>query len=164
MIDFENDDLISHFIYCTDNLLGDFVILKNIILTKMKKFGIQKSIFTTLFLNRQHFVSKKAEKRQTYKGKRKIDNGYQDDEGCSTDDLESFLSGLRNQKIIQEEDVLGFLRKKLTICEVNLVKNNNFKHLETYLNPNIHDGEIENSEERYVHCFYRRRSVHLSLI
>ena len=220
MIDFEYDDLISHFIYCTDNLLEDFVILKNMILTKMKKFGLHKSILTILFMSRQHLVSKETEKRQTYKGKRKIENDNQDYEGISTqsieakislkmslkriifsylfplrrqrllsketdkrqtnkgklkvendyqdydgiitDDLESFLIRLQNQDI-KTEDVLSYLRKKLSFKEEQLVEKNNLKHLETYLNPNIYHRDIMNSDARYVHCFYRRRSVYLFL-
>ena len=74
ILDFGKDDLMPHFIYC-----GYYYLrkerrekLKEIILTKMRKYDIQSSILTMLYMRRWKLVTKEKVKKAA-EGKLKND-------------------------------------------------------------------------------------------
>ena len=118
--DFGKDDLMPHFIYCGDYYFGlkGREKLREIILTKMRKYGIQSSILTMLWMERSNLVTKEKVKK-AYKGELKNDEDWHWYEGSINDDLERFLINLQNQKEVKEEVVWSFFTPKLTNEEMN---------------------------------------------
>ena len=167
-----------HFIYCGEHY-GQFqwgdnsttsAKLKDIILTKMRKFGIQSSIVSHLHMMRLRLVTKeKAKKGQN--GEMRDDEGRVYNAGSINDDLERFLRNLQNQTEVKEEVVRSFFTPKLTNEEMKLVQEGNRKHLSSYVdtfnyeNPDVGFEEMEqsNSNSKYVHGFCWRRTFPLIL-
>ena len=55
ILDFGKDELVPHFIYCGSYYFwteSNSSKLREIFLTKMKRYGIQSAIFTVLFMSR----------------------------------------------------------------------------------------------------------------
>ena len=101
MVDFGANDMMPHFIYCNGNYYFDddyFEKLKEIILKKMQKYGIQSSILTMLKMRRNNLITKEKSK-QAAEGKLKNDPYWKYCEGSINDDLESFIIKLQNSNI-----------------------------------------------------------------
>ena len=172
----ENDledanDLVPHFIYCgchywyfRDDLL------KEILLTKMGKFGVQSANFTMLWMCRMNLVTKEKA-TQAYAKQLMNEREWKDYEKSISDDLETFFQNLQIQKVIKNEEVESFFLPKLTVDELKLVKAKNKLYLGTYfehyygLNPDVDAKEMENSDSsaKYVHGRCRRMTQNLAL-
>ena len=79
----------------------------------MRKYEIQSSILTMLHMLRLNLVTKEKVKK-AYEGKLKNDDDWNIYVGSINDDLEEFFINLRNQKEVEEEEVLSFFTPKLT--------------------------------------------------
>ena len=102
---FGKNDLMPHFIYCGDYYFEREEKLKEIILTKMRKYGIQSSLLTMLYMARWNLVTKETVKKAA-EGKLKNEKLWKRYEGSINDDLERFLINLQNQKEMREESWL----------------------------------------------------------
>ena len=158
--DFGKDDLMPHFIYCgVYYFCGEGQeTLKEIILTKMKKYGIQSSILTMMFMERWNLVTKEKVKK-LYKGELKNEPDWELYVGSINDDLERFLINLQNKNEIEEGYVQSFFTPKLTNEELKLVQKRSEHHLKTYYhhfvgrNPDVDIEEMKKSDSKskYVH-------------
>ena len=161
-----------HFIYCGEHYgqyhygnIQNSAKLKDRILTKMRKFGIQSSIVTHLHMRRRRLVTKETAKKAA---ERKLWSNYR---GSINVDLERFLSNLQNQTEVKEEFVKSFFTPKLTNEEMKLVQERNEEHLHSYVdsfnsvNPDVGFEEMEqsNSKSKYVHGHCWRRTFPLIL-
>jgi len=171
--DFGKDDLMPHFIYCGIHYFGPeerIEKLKEIILTIMRKYGIQSAIMTMLDMSRMNLVTKEKVKK-AYKGELKNDEDWKDYEGSINDDLERFLINLQNQKEVKDEGVGSFFTPKLTNEESKLVQEGYKEHLKTYLdhfrglNPDVDVEEMKKSDSKskYVHAQCARLTFPLTL-
>ena len=162
-----------HFIYCGSHYLWDKESrnrLREILMTKMRKYGIQYAILTMLFMWRWKLITKEKVK-QAYEGKLKNEEDWEDYEQSIGDDLETFFTNLQSQKEIKNESVRSFFLPKLTEDELKLVEQRNEHHLTTYSrhyfgrNPDVHPEEMKRSDSRskYVHGRCWRRTIHLAL-
>ena len=175
IVDFGKDDLMPHFIYC-----GPFYFsiqeriekLKEMILTKMRKYGIQSSILTMLHMRRKNLVTKEKVKKAA-EGKLKNELYWEDYEGSINDDLERFFINLQNRKELKYEKIFSFFTPKLTNEELKLVQEGNEEHLNTYLdymdqvvkNPDVDVEEMKKSDSKskYVHGHCYRETTPLRL-
>ena len=171
--DFGKDDLMPHFIYCGDHYHHEPKYyhhegkekLKEIILTKMRKFGIQSSILTLLHMRRYRLVTKETAKKAA-EGKL-----WKETSGSINDDLDRFFSDLQNQTEVKKERVLSFFTPKLTNEELRLVREGNREHLHTYVdsfnskNPDVGAEEMQqsNSKSKYVYAYCCRYTYPLIL-
>ena len=171
--EFGNDDLIPHFIYCGDHYLIDKISinrLREILLKKMRKYGIQSAILTVLVMRRWKLITKEKSKL-AYEGKLKNEEDWKNREQSIGDDLETFFENLQSQKEIEKEIVRSFFLPKLTEDELKLVEQRNEQHLSTYsnhyeeLNPDVDPEEMKKSDSRskYVHGRCWRSTIHLAL-
>ena len=171
--DFGDDDLMPHFIYCGIHYFSSqeqIEKLKKIILTKMRKYGIQSSILTRLSMWRRDLVTKETVKKAV-EGKMKNDEYWIKEEESINDDLESFLINLQNQKEVKQESVRRFFTPKLTNEELILVQERNEEHLRTYWihydgnNPDVDVEEMKKSDSnsKYVHGRCLRSTIALTL-
>ena len=149
-LDFGNDQLTPHFIYC-----GDYYRwteekrrrFKEIFLAKVKRYGIQSSVLTALFMWRRNLVTKETVKK-AYQGKLKNDEDWEGYERSIHDDLETFFINLQDRKKIQNEPVYSFFTPKLTEEELKLVEKRNEQHLSSYLyhyfgdNPDVDESSM----------------------
>ena len=168
MFDFGNDDLMPHFIYCSDFTFTD-QNLKEIILTSMRKYGIQMALFTFLYMERLHLITKEKYK-QVYDGKLQPTN--QDNfiwfmyDGSVNNDLESFLNDPENDDR-EKVQLSNFYLQKLTKEELKLVEEKNPKYMATFDRkfPDVNPEEMKksNSKDKYLHCFCRRSTEILKL-
>ena len=102
-----NDSMTPHFIYCGGYGYYNYYFekLKKFILTKMKKYKIQSSIFTVLNMRRINLITKEKAKYLS-KGKLKNDWEYKEyQNGSINDDLESFWNRILNSEEIKDENV-----------------------------------------------------------
>ena len=173
IFDFGKDDLMPHFIYCGLNYFNSMEQmekLKGIILTKMRKYGIQSSILTMLWMQRQNLVTKEKVKKAA-EGKLQNEPGWRLYEESINDDLERFIINLQNQIDVKPEDVFSFLTPKLTTEELKLVQEGNEEHLKTYSyyfngkNPDVDVEEMKKSDSKskYVHGYCLRKTIPLSI-
>ena len=171
--DFGKDNLMPHFIYCGFHYLWEdeqVEKLQEIILKKMKKYGILSATLTMLYMARLNLVTKEKVKK-AYKGELKNDPDWADYKGSINDDLEKFFINLQNQKEVKEEDFWSFFAPKLTNEELKLVQERNQEHLETYsshfvgLNPDVDVEEMNKSfsKSKYVHGRCWRCTLPLTL-
>ena len=172
--DCRKDDLMPHFIYCGRHYHKEAIKeekLKEIILKKMRKYGIQTSILTMLNMFRIKLVTKEKVKKAA-EGKLKNDPDWEDYEGSINDDLERFRLRLQNQKEVEYENVKSFFTPKLTNEELKLVKGGNKEHLKSYwdydidgLNPDVDVEEMKKSDSKskYVHGRCWRKTISLTL-
>ena len=162
-----------HFIYCGLNYFNSMEQiekLKGIILTKMRKYGIQSSILTMLWMQRQNLVTKEKVKKAA-EGKLQNEPGWRLYEESINDDLERFIINLQNQIDVKPEDVFSFLTPKLTTEELKLVQEGNEEHLKTYSyyfngkNPDVDVEEMKKSDSKskYVHGYCLRKTIPLSI-
>ena len=168
--DFGKDDLMPHFIYCGDHYFyrERREKLKEIILTKMRKYGIQSSILTMMYMVRRNLVTKETVKK-AYKGELKNDEDWENEEGSINDVLESFLINLHYKKEMKQESVSSFFTPKLTNEELKFVQEGNEEHLKTYLvhfigkNPDVDVEEMKKSDSKskYVHAYCKRQFLEL---
>ena len=119
MVNFGNDELKPHFIYCGDYYFESerYEIFEKMFLTKMKKFGIKSSMLTMLYMWRYNIITKEKA-NEASEGKLKDERG--DYEVSINDDLEMFLNNILNSKEIKEEKVRSFYTPKLTEEELKL--------------------------------------------
>lgn len=168
MIDFGGNDLMPHFIYCSDFKCGEDV--EKIFLTKMTKYGIQSSVLTMLTMQRMHLITKEKAKK-TAEGKLKeqynllrwAHNGF-----SINDDLDSLFHKFNDEEEIKKEVVPSFCTPKLTKEELKLVEENNFDHMETYWFGQRADIDVEemaksDSKDKYIHSRCRRTMIQLTL-
>ena len=169
--EYGKDDLMPHFIYCGDHCWGEsFHRLKEIFLTKMRKYGIQSAILTRLVMYRRKLVTKEKVK-QAYEGKLKNEEEWKHYEQSIHDDLEIFFENLQGQKEIKNEVVGSFFLPKLTEDELKLVEEKNEQHLGSYWehylgrNPDVLVEEMNKSDSKskYVHGRCSRYTIHLAL-
>ena len=162
-----------HFIYCGIHYFYQErrAKLEEIILTTMRKYGIQSSILTKLWMDRRQLVTKEKVKKAA-EGKLKNDEFWGKYEGSINDDLEKFLINLRNLKKVKNEFVQSFFAPKLTNEELKLVQEGNEEHLKTYsdynlrgLNPDVDVEEMNKSDSKskYVHSRCLRETIRLTL-
>ena len=169
MVDFGKNDMMPHFIYCSDshyNTEEEFKKLKEIILKKMRGYGIPSLILTMLYMERINLITKEKSK-QAAEGKLKNEPDWEYYEGSINDDLDSFVNNLHNSEKIDNEYVSSFLLPKLTKEELKLVEQKNTEHMLSYLldNPDVGVEEMKKSDskDKYVHSACRRRTEYLSL-
>ena len=162
-----------HFIYCgtyhfyIEKRQGK---LKEIILTKMRKYGIQTSILTMVNMLRSNLITKEKVKKAA-EGKLKDDEDWKHYKGSINDDLERFFINLQDENEIKEEGVSSFFAPKLTNEEMKLVQERNQEHLNTYsrhiagLNPDVDVEEMKqsNSKSKFVHGGCVRCTIPLTL-
>ena len=171
MVDFGKNDMMPHFIYCYGTYFyfdyGNFKKLKEIILKKMREYGISSSILTTLRMSRMNLITKEKSKEAA---ERKLNNDpeWERYKGSINDDLESFLNNLQNSNEIDYEDVESFFTPKLTEEELKLVEQKNEEHMRTYVSSYSPDVDVEemkksDSKDKYLHSRCRRRTTYLSL-
>ena len=107
---------------------------------------------------RQNLITKEKSKA-AYLGKLKNEKAWENEEISFNDDLELFLSNLKNSKEIEFEVVASFFIPKLTNEELKLVESRDPEHLNTYLdhyigeNPDVEDEEMKKSDSKskFVH-------------
>ena len=167
MVDFGANDMMPHFIYCTGYYYIGDEKLKEIILKKMREYGIQSSILTMLGMERINLITKEKSKLAA-EGKLKNDEEWEDYEGSINDDLDSFINNLQNSNEIRDENVWSFFLPKLTEEELKLVEQKNYEHMMSYLNELDADVDVEemkqsDSKDKYVHSQCERITVHLTL-
>ena len=171
--DFGDDDLMPHFIYCGYHYFYSEERrekLKEIILTKMRKYEIQSSILTRLMMTRLYLMTRETV-INVAEGKLKKDLEWRNYEGSINDDLERFLINLQNKNEIKPELVESFFTPKLTNEELKLVEEGNEEHLNTYsdhfygLNPDVDVEEMKKSDSKskYVYGSCWRRTILLNL-
>ena len=165
-----------HFIYCGDYYHWEKEgenreqTLKEMILSKMRLYGIQSSILTLLHMRRENLITKEKAKKAA-EGKLKNDRNWGGYEGSINDDLERFFIYLQNQKDVKEEEVFSFFTPKLTNEELKFVRDGNEEHLNTYvsyfdgLNPDVDVEEMDesDSDSKYVHVQCERITIPLIL-
>ena len=169
MLNFDNADLVPHIIYCYgDGYYHYDDELEKFIMSRMKKYGLQSTIFTTLFMGRQNLITKEKSKA-AYEGKLKNERDWKDYEGSINDDLESFIDNLQEISSLEEvkkQEVWSFFLPKLTKEELKLVEEKNsderYKHMMTYSatfsdyrkdNADVDEDEMKKSDskDKYVH-------------
>ena len=162
-----------HFIYCGwDSLLEEeqTMKLKEIILAKMRKYGIESSTLTMLHMVRRNLVTKEKVKKAA-EGKLKNDPDWKRYNGSINDDLERFFISLQNQREVKEEEVFSFFTPKLSTEELKFVQEGNAEHLKTYAdyyigkNPDVNAEEMKKSDSKskYVHGQCWRYTMPLTL-
>ena len=94
--------MMAHFIYCGGYYLDyDEDDLEKMILSSMKKYGLQSTILTTLLMSRQNLITKEKSK-EAYQGKLKNEDDWYHYEGSINDDLESFINHLQEISSLEE--------------------------------------------------------------
>ena len=153
------DGLLPHFIYSGDYYTFKKRQFREILLTKMKLYGIQSAALTYLVMERYNLVTKETVKK-AYKGTMKNNEDWEYFKGSINDDLETFFINLQNKKSIKTEKVLSFFTPKLTEEEMKLVEERNEEHLRSYSrysvdqkNPDVDAEEMKksNSRTKFVH-------------
>ena len=169
MVDFGANHIMPHFIYCNGCSFypHDFEELEEMILVKMKKYGIQSSILSTLNMLRINLITKEKS-IQAAEGKLKNDEDWEHYEGSINDDLDLFINNLQNSNEIRDETVWSFFLPKLTEEELELVEEKNYEHMMSYgyeLDADVGIEEMKQSDstDKYVHCECVRITGHLSL-
>lgn len=181
MISFGNDELIPHFVYCgqyyvcpehlRNNPNGD--LFGEMLLAKMKKFGIQTSILTMFEMGRRNLITKEKAKDAS-KGKFKLNNESMPWVGEAisiNDDLEMYLTNFLNSEEIKQEYVRSFFTPKLTEDELKLVELKNDDYLKSFWhhfdgrNPDVDSEEMQKSDSKakYVYGQCIRRTILLTL-
>merc|ERR1711917_163180 len=114
MVDSGANDMMPHFIYCIgfNYYEKEFMKLKEIILKKMREYGIQSSILTMLHMHRRNLITKEKSK-QAAEGKLMNDPEWEDYEGSINDDLDSFINNLQNSNEVRDENVWSFFGYKV---------------------------------------------------
>ena len=159
-----------HFIYCYgDRIYGGILKekFKEIILKKMREYGIPSSILTTLCMLRRYLITQEKSK-EAAEGKLKNVDGWKDCKGSINDDLDSFVNNLQNSEKIDNEAVDSFFTPKLTKDELKLVEQKNKEHMWTYdwkfyADVDVEEMKKSDSKDKYLHSFCHRITTYLSL-
>ena len=172
---FENDDLVPHYVYSTHHVFSRQKKLQEIILKKMKIYGIESSILTILRMGKQKLITKETY-QQVAEGKLKKDQNWADYDGSINDDLDSYFNQFLNQKVLKDEQVISFFLPKLTEKELKQVEEKDMEYMQEYLltilglasgNITAADVDIEemqqsDSKDKYAHCHCVRDTINLS--
>ena len=166
MIDFGTNDMMPHFIYSHYGYLWGYQHLKQIIWGKMRKYGIQSSILTTINMDRVRLITKEKAK-QAAEGDLKNDPDWEDYKGSINDDLDSFINNLQNSNETVHKDVWSFSIPKLTNEELKLVKEKNKENMMIYLYGDgayvrVEEMKKSDSKDKYVKCICQRKTVYLT--
>ena len=104
ILDHGKDDLVPHFIYCSHHYYYGLRKrpFREILLTKMKSYGIQSAVLTKLDMWRLKLVTKETVKT-AYKGEMKNDKDWKYYKGSINDDLETFFINMQDQKSIKKK-------------------------------------------------------------
>ena len=154
-----------HVIYC-----GEYsYIFHDTCLDKMKKYGMQSLILTSLSMIRKNLITKEKSK-QAYKGELKNDEDWKYFEGSINDDLETFVVNLREGEI-QYEEVRSFFLPKLSKEELQLIDIRDEKHLKTYsyyltdknVDVDVEEMKRSDSKDKYVKVSCRRETILLTI-
>ena len=151
MLNFGNDDMITHFIYCFgDNFSVGLHMenLKEIILSGMKKYGMKSSILTGLDMWRRNLITKEKFKA-AYEGKLTNDRYLRNYEESINDDLESFFENLQEISCLEdviEEHVESFFLPKLTKEELKLVEENDSGFMSTLSENIFGNADVDKDE------------------
>lgn len=174
------DDLKPHFIYCCYYYPYYYSPeLQDIFLKKMRKYGIQSALLTTLCMLRKNLITKEKAK-QAAEGKLKNDSIWKDYEGSINDDLESFF-----KNPIEEESyypykigenihfdnlkyVRSFFLPRLSEKELKLVEEKTNEHMKTFQSKRFADVDhndmaMSESTDKYLHGWCERTTIYLSL-
>ena len=168
MADFGNNDMMPHFIYCCGDYFDyEFEHLKEIILKKMREYGIPSSILTMLRMERINLITKEKSK-EAAEGKLKNDWDWKNYDGSINDDLDLFEKNLQNSDEIDNEEVWSFFTPKLTKEELKLVEQKKKEHMETYFlyfhaDVDVNEMEKSDSKDKYVHTRCIRKTEYLYL-
>ena len=172
MVDFGKNNIMPHFIYCYGSYFYysnvELKKLKEIILKKMREYGIQWSILTTLSMTRRKLITKEKSK-QGAEEKLKDDPFWRDYKGSINDDLDSFVNSLQNSEEIDDDHVYSFFTPKLTKEELKLVEQKNNEHMMTYLynligaDVDVEEMKKSDSKDKCVHSRCQRNTVFLTL-
>ena len=169
MVDFGNNDMMPHFIYCHGSPIcyGLFEKLKQIILKKMQKYGIQSAVLTTLVMTRKNLISKEKSE-QAADGKLNNHPFWKTFNGSINDDLDSFVNNLQNSEDIDYEYVQSFFHPKLTKEELKLVEQKNREHMLTYglglaADVSVKEMKKSDSKDKYIHFCCTRITDYLTL-
>ena len=161
-MDHGKDGSLPHFIYSGEyyNYYKRSNRFREILLTKMKNFGIESAVLTRLTMLRRNLITKETVKK-AYKGAMKTDEDWEFYKGSINDDLETFFINLQDQESIKEEEIFSFFTPKLTEEEMKLVEEQNEEHLRSYfdhsfnqINPDVDVEEMKrsNSRSKFVHA------------
>ena len=167
MADSGADDMMPHFIYCYTQFYPlDIQKLKEIILKKMREYGIPASILTELHMLRKKLITKEKAK-QAATEKPNYDLEWLFYAGSINEDLDSFINNLQSSNKMKDEVVRSFLTPKLTKEDLKLVEENNEEHMRTYSsypNADVDVVEMKNSDskDKYLHSECLRRTNHLT--
>ena len=167
--EFESDDLMPLFIYCGVHYFTKMDLLKHWLRKNMSKYGIKSSVVTMLHPLRWNLVTKEKAKAAS-EGKLINEKEWKNKKLSVNDDLEVFLSILQNKEI-KDEKTQSFLTEKLTNEELNLVKERNQDHLNSYMyhyfgrSADVSAKEMKksNSTSKYVNASCCRVTFGLNL-
>ena len=174
ILDDGKDDFVAHFIYSGYYYFQTYgwnSRFREILMTKMKSYGIQSAVLTQLDMWRRKLVTKETVKK-AYKGTMKTEKIWNEYEGSINDDLETFFINLQDQKSLKKEVVPSFFTPKLTEEDMKLVEERNEEHLRSYTlhfidkqNPDVDVDEMEksNSRSKFVHVFCYRMTEPLKV-
>ena len=166
-----------HFIYSGMHYAWDAdEKLEKLLLSKMRKYGIESAILTMLTMRRvklvtKEFVEKAAEGKMPSKKIYDDDDEFVSKENESiNDDLERFLHNLQSQEIA-DVGVNCYFSPILSKAEMKLVEKRNDEFLETFWNhcmgtdPDVDLAEMELSESKskYVHASFKRLTYTLTV-
>ena len=142
-----------HFIYCYGENYNYMANLEILILSKMKEYGLQSTIFTGLDMDRRNLITKETSKK-AYEGKLKNEFDWRLYEGSINDDLESFFNHLQEISSLEEIKkgrVWSFFLPKLTDKELELIEKKDSEHMMTYRmnwNPDVNQEEMKKSDSQ----------------
>ena len=172
ILDFGEDDLMPHFIYCGNYYIWEkgWEKFETMFSTKMKKYGIQSAVLTGFWIARNYLIPKEKQK-MAYEGKLKNDEDWKYYNGSMNDDLESFFENLQLKKEVELEWARSFFLPKLTNDELKLVEEKNLENLKSYsnfvygMNPDVDIEEMKKSKSKskFIHCNCYRLTIPLKL-
>ena len=171
---FGADDLMPHLIYCGMHYFYSWerIALEEMILTQMRKYGIQSSILTMLKMSRRNLVTKETvEKAVQGKMKSAEEPGWITYRGPINDDLEEFFIDIHYRREVKCENASSFFTPKLTNEELKLVQEGEKEYMNSYLdhfngrNPDVDVEEMKKSDSKskYVHGDCRRWTIPLTV-
>ena len=159
MLNFDNDDMVPHFIYCWNNFKTIYDrTMEVIILSRIKLYGIQTSIFTGLRMKREFLITQEKS-TEAYEGKLTREYHWRAYKASINEDLESYINHLQEISSLEEvkqHDVWSFFLPKLTEEELKLVEEKDRKQMMTYsweLNADVDKVEMKESDsnDKYLH-------------
>ena len=173
LIDFGNDGLVPHFIYCGDNEFTDRKDWHGVTMVSflMKHYKISSLVFTILFMRRQNLITKE-ELEQAYSGKLRSTEDWKRETLSVNEDLELFLMELvQNHGLTKSQVSNSFFTPKLSQEELDLVEQGNIDYLNSFydfgngFDPDVDPEEMlkSDSKNKYLHANCWRKTVRLTL-